>query len=63
MPELDGDDALREIHAIYPVPCIVVSAFRDLEQGGLDERPSTWAFLSKPFRQNDLRDAISRLMS
>jgi two-component system, response regulator PdtaR len=64
MPELNGPDALREIHAMYPVPCIVVSALDDPAQCGFaSSPPAPWEFLGKPFRKHDLHDAIRRLMS
>ncbi len=63
MPLLDGDQALRQIHSVHPVPCIMLSAAGDSEQRASVSGSPPWAFLDKPFRKNDLHEAISRLMS
>lgn len=60
MPELSGDEAIRQIHQVHPVPCIVLSAFGHQEVKAFDG--IRWAFLGKPFRKNDLEDAIAQLM-
>jgi two-component system, response regulator PdtaR len=63
MPEMDGDEALREIQTIRPVPCIVLSAFGNSKPWAFETDKINWAFLDKPFRKNDLHDAIRELMS
>lgn len=63
MPLLDGDHALRQIHEVYPVPCIVLSAFGNTGEMVFDTARVPWIFLDKPFRKSDLLDAIQRLMS
>jgi CheY-like chemotaxis protein len=62
MPELNGDEALRHIHAVHPVPCIVLSAFGDAGKL-LSQIESNCVFLGKPFRKSDLHAAIEQLTS
>lgn len=62
MPVLDGDHALRKIHEVYPVPCIVLSAFGNTAQLAFETANVNWTFLDKPFRKSDLFNAIHRLM-
>ncbi|MCA9169847.1 MAG: response regulator [Planctomycetales bacterium] len=62
MPYLDGDHALREIHEVHPVPCIVLSAFGNTSEMAFETNKVPWAFLGKPFRRGDLLDAIHQLM-
>jgi response regulator NasT len=63
MPELDGDEALLRIQRENPVPCIVLSAFGNPDQWAFETDKMDWAFLDKPFRKNDLHEAIRLLMS
>jgi CheY-like chemotaxis protein len=63
MAGLDGDEALRKIRAIHPVPCIVMSAYGDLGQLTFDTGQANWTYLVKPFRKDDLHQAITQLMS
>lgn len=62
MPMLSGDEAIRQIHASLPVPCIVLSAFGQQEVMAFESPHVRWAFLGKPFRKNDLEAAIRGLM-
>ena len=63
MSGLIGDEALRQIHPLHPVPCIVVSAHGCGHPTWLESSDANWAFLDKPFQKNDLREAIRQLMS
>lgn len=63
MAELNGDEALRHIHAMRPVPCIVVSAHRGVDPSLFEGHSANWTFLGKPFRKHDLHRAIHTLMS
>jgi CheY-like chemotaxis protein len=62
MPGLNGGDALREIHAMHPVRCLVVSASENSAAWTFLTSDPACAFLAKPFRKNDLCEAIARLM-
>jgi CheY-like chemotaxis protein len=64
MAKLSGDEALREIWAMHPVRCLVVSAYENSAQCTFPSAGGGGcAFLAKPFRKNDLYDAITRLMT
>jgi DNA-binding NtrC family response regulator len=63
MSDLNGDEALRQIHQVHAIPCIVVSAYGNVNPTWLEPTHAKWTFLGKPFRKNDLRDAILQLMS
>lgn len=63
MPQMDGDEALRRIQTTHPVPCIVISAFGNSDQWAFEMDKIKWTFLDKPFRKNDLHEAIRGLMS
>lgn len=63
MPELDGDQALLQIHDVHLVPCIVLSAFGGTRELSLAINRVNWTFLDKPFRKHDLHQAILRVMT
>lgn len=58
MPEMNGDEALRKIRAVHPIPCIVLSASGQSEVWRFGPSSADWTFLGKPFRTNDLQNAI-----
>lgn len=60
MPEMDGDEALKRIRSVHPVPCIVLSALRPSDTWHGGSTSADWTFLGKPFRMNDLQNAIGR---
>lgn len=62
MPVLSGEEAIRRIHATFPVPCIVLSAFGQQEVIAFESPGARWAFVGKPFRKHDLEAAIHQLM-
>ena len=63
MPGLNGDQALREIYTVCPVPFIVVTAGGIGCQRDFELDRSSFVFIDKPFRRNDLHNAISQLMT
>lgn len=62
MPEMNGDEALRQILAVRRIPYIVISAFGAPESipelAGMDH-----VCLDKPVRMHDLKMAITRIRS
>lgn len=56
MPQLDGDEAVREIWRTRPIPAILVSAYVPPEPPA--DAPRRWSYLSKPVRRGDLEAAI-----
>ncbi|QDU93722.1 ANTAR domain-containing response regulator [Lignipirellula cremea] len=63
MPEMDGLEAVAEIHKTELTPVIVTSAYHDselLERAGANH---ILAYLVKPIKQADLETAIAMAMS
>ena len=58
---MNGDEALRQIYDLRPIPYIVISAFGAPEAipGDLDGGDAI--YLNKPVRKQDLEHAITRL--
>jgi CheY-like chemotaxis protein len=56
MPQLDGDEAVREIWRTRPIPAILVSAYAPPEPPA--DAPRHWSYLCKPVRRGDLEAAI-----
>jgi response regulator NasT len=59
MPDMDGIEAAERIHAAYPVPVILISAFHDPELIARAEMDHVMGYLVKPIKQSDLPPAIS----
>ena len=56
MPQLDGDEAVREIWQTHPIPAILVSAYVVPEPSA--DALRRWSYLCKPVRRGDLDAAI-----
>jgi len=58
MPELDGIEAARRIHAERPIPIVMLTAFRDRStvQKAIDA--GVFGYLTKPFREGDVAPAL-----
>ena len=67
MPEVEGLETIRRVHALRPaLPIIAISGFA-LEGGGdylkIAERLGAAASLKKPFRSAELLAVVSRLLA
>ena len=61
MPVLNGSDLLLMIRKRFPkLPIIGISGLRFMSGGGIEKLFD--AFLSKPFRINDLRESVARVI-
>jgi response regulator NasT len=58
MPELDGIDAAREIYARRPLPVVLLTAYGHDELVARATEAGVFAYLVKPFREQDLVPAI-----
>ena len=64
MPELSGEDALREIKRLVPkLPVVLASGYS--ESGAIEDLPATGAaaFLMKPFAAEELARLVRRLLA
>ena len=62
MPEMNGDDALKEILAVRTIPYIVISAFGAPKAEKNLQHPDS-VCLDKPVRMHDLKLAIDQICS
>lgn len=58
MPELDGIEAARRIYAERPIPIVMLTAFSDRASVDKAIAAGVFAYLVKPFRDNDVVPAI-----
>ncbi len=58
MPNLDGIEAARRIHAARQIPIVMLTAFDDRKLVGRAVGAGVFAYLVKPFREQDLLPAI-----
>jgi AmiR/NasT family two-component response regulator len=58
MPKLDGIEAAREILASRPVPIVLLTAYADEETVARAAEAGVFAYVVKPFREQDLVPAI-----
>lgn len=64
MPEMDGIECIRKLHAIDPVVRIlVVSALADKATAIQALKEGAQGFLCKPFTEDELTEAIGELLS
>ncbi len=64
MPEMDGIECIRKIHAIDPrARILVVSALADKATAIQALKEGAQGFLCKPFTSEDLTDAIGELLT
>lgn len=64
MPEMDGIECIRKIHAIDPsVRILVVSALADKATAIQALKEGAQGFLCKPFTEDELTEAIGELLS
>lgn len=64
MPEMDGIECIRKLHAIDPgVRILVVSALADKATAIQALKEGAQGFLCKPFTEGELTDAIGELLS
>jgi YesN/AraC family two-component response regulator len=63
MPDMDGDDAIRDICRDRPTPFILVSAYS--KPARIPEELSIvgWTYLTKPIKRDDLEDAIALIFA
>jgi len=63
MPELDGDECIAQLSALLPeTRILVVSALSDKATALRAIRRGAHGFIHKPFRDNELADALLELM-
>jgi DNA-binding response OmpR family regulator len=58
MPRLDGIDAARRIHAERPLPIVMLTAYSARRLVAEAVEAGVFAYLVKPFREQDLLPAI-----
>jgi response regulator NasT len=58
MPKLDGIDAARQILAARPVPIVMLTAYADDQSVARATEAGVFAYVVKPFREQDLLPAI-----
>jgi AmiR/NasT family two-component response regulator len=59
MPELDGIEAARRILAERPLPVVVLTAYGDDRLVARAVRAGVYAYVVKPFREQDLLPAVA----
>ena len=59
MPQLDGIEAARRILAERPIPVVIVSAYTEELLVTRAAEAGVFAYLAKPFREEDLMPAIA----
>ncbi len=63
MPELDGDECIAQLSALLPeTRILVVSALSDKTTALRAIRRGAHGFIHKPFRDNEVADALLELM-
>jgi response regulator NasT len=62
MPELDGIEAARRMHAERPVPIVMLTAFADRPLVERALEAGAFSYLTKPFRATDVVPAIRAAM-
>lgn len=62
MPDMDGDEAIRQICGDRPTPFILVSAYSKPAVIPDDLDGVTWAYLTKPITRDDLERAIGQVV-
>jgi CheY-like chemotaxis protein len=65
MPELDGWEVFRELKAVLStasIPCVAVTARTDLDRGRALQVGFS-AFVSKPFKTDELLATVARLVT
>jgi response regulator NasT len=62
MPNMDGDDAIRQICSDRPTPFILVSAYSKPAVIPDDLDGVAWAYLTKPITRDDLERAIGQVV-
>jgi two-component system, response regulator PdtaR len=58
MPRLDGLEAAKRIRAVRPLPVLMLTAFGDAQLVARAAEVGAFAYLMKPFREQDLVPAI-----
>jgi response regulator NasT len=58
MPELDGIEAARRIHAERPIPMVMLTAFSDRANVEDAIAAGVFGYLVKPFRETDVVPAV-----
>lgn len=58
MPKLDGIEAARQMLAERPLPIVLLTAYADAETVGRAAAAGVFAYVVKPFREQDLLPAI-----
>jgi two-component system, response regulator PdtaR len=61
MPELDGDQAIREVWKSHQIPTILISAYNAVVNPQNDAQG--WLYLNKPVRRAELEAAILAAIS
>jgi len=62
MPELDGIEAARRMHAERPVPIVMLTAYADRPLVERALEAGAFSYLTKPFRASDVVPAIRAAM-
>jgi PAS domain S-box-containing protein len=64
MPEMNGEDVLRALHAQHPgLPAVLMSGYSDSEMRSRLARNGHAAFLRKPFSLDTLRQVVDTLLA
>ncbi|GBC96914.1 putative transcriptional regulatory protein pdtaR [bacterium HR16] len=63
MPGMDGIDAANVLNSEKIAPVVLLTAFSDLDLINRAKEAGVFAYLVKPFRENDLRPAIEIAIS
>ncbi|MBL8824051.1 MAG: response regulator [Planctomycetia bacterium] len=63
MPQLDGEQAIREIWKTHPIPTILISAYQLSGQFPPDDAQVAWSYLRKPVKRQDFEAAIAATAS
>jgi response regulator NasT len=58
MPKLDGLEAARRIIEDRPIPIVMLTAFSDEQTVSRAVEAGVYAYLTKPFREQDVLPAI-----
>lgn len=62
LPRIDGISVIEKVNKVAPIPCIIITGYRDEEQIGRASLAGVYAYLHKPVDEYELQAAIKIVM-